>query len=439
MTRERVRQIEAKALGKLQVRWHDLPLLDAALRVIEQYGPISADDVSGVLRKNAVPSSFVSASSLLKAAEVFDRKCNIAVSTVSSTPIVGKPELLRMLRRATGELRRATQSSGCTSLTRIQFRISGAIEGSSNLRRGLEMLDEVVWLDADHTWLYSKRPARNRLFNLLEKIFTVATRVHVNELRQAVSRPHRMKYVPPANVLSAFCSAFGLSRTAENDIVSAHTLNGELGELDGAFVRAFQNLGSPLTREELEDYCVEEEGMKVSSFFQRLSYCPLFLRLAPGVYSLVGAATPPGSVEAAKKRIREDRISPQHGWTPDGRLWVVLRLSRASVQSGAFFAPTFVNDHAEGVWNTSLADGTSIGTMEVKQGIANGLRDEFELLAADSGDFCLLQFDLTRKIVSVEVGGPDLEDQAMQAEPTVDDSDQDDIEEIYDDSEDAVT
>jgi hypothetical protein len=437
MTRERVRQIEAKAIGKLQVRWHDVPLLDAALRTLEQNGPVAADDVSTILRKSAVPSSFVSAAAILKAAEVFEKQHDVAISPLSSARVVGRPEMLKMLRRATNELRRTTQSSGCTSLTRIQFRLSGSIEGSSNLRRGFEMLDEVVWLDEGRTWLYSKRPARNRLYNLLQKIFTVTNRMHVNELRQAVSRPHRMKYVPPAGVLSAFCNARGFSRSEENEIASAHTLSAELGDLDGAFVRAFRSLGSPLTREELEDYCVDEEGMKVSSFFQRLTYCPLFLRLAPGVYGLVGAPTPPGSVEAAKQRIRVDHIPPQHGWTSEGRLWVVLRLSRASAHSGAFFAPSFVNEHAEGLWTTTLADGTPIGTMEIKQGIANGLRDEFELLAADAGDFCLLQFDLTKNSVSVQVGGPDLEDQATQAEPSeADDTDSDEFDESCNDAED---
>lgn len=439
MTRERVRQIEANIVRKLQLRWHDLPLLDAALRVIELQGPVGANDVSTVLSKNAVPCSYVSASAILKAAEVFERKVSISIRTLSSVQLIGTPLVLTVLKSAVRELRRATQASGCTSLTRLQFQLSGTIQGACSLRRGFELLDEVVWLDPSHTWLYSRQPVRNRLYNLLEKIFTVATRVHVNELRQAVSRPHRMKYVPPADVLSAFCSAFGFSRTAENEIVSAHPLRAELGDLDGAFVRGFQKLGSPLTREELEDYCVEEEGMKVSSFFQRLSYCPLFLRLAPGVYGLVGARSPPGSVETAKKRIREERIPPQHGWTRDGRLWVVLRLSRASVQSGAFFVPSFVNEHAEGLWTTTLADGTPIGTIEIKQGIANGLRDEFDLLAADAGDFLLLQFNLTKSCVSVQVGGPDLEDQAPEAEESdADDSEPDEFDESCNDREDEV-
>jgi hypothetical protein len=77
--------------------------------------------------------------------------------------------------------------------------------------------------------------------------------------------------------------------------------------------------------------------------------------------------------------------------------------------------------------------------MEIKQGIANGLRDEFELLAADARDFCMLQFDLTKKSVSVQVGGPDLEDQATQAASSgADEPDSDDFDESYNDDEDFV-
>jgi hypothetical protein len=297
------------------------------------------------------------------------------------------------------------------------------------------MLDEVVWLDSAHTWLFSNMPARSRLLNLLEKIFTVTKKIHLTELRQAVSRPHRMKYVPPGDVLAAYCEHVGLSHTAENEITATVPFKAELGDLDGAFVRAFQKLGSPLTREELEDYCVEEEGMKVSSFFQRLTYCPLFLRLAPGVYGLLGSRALAGSVEAAKQRIRQERVSPQHGWTPDGQMWVVLRLSRASIQSGAFFVPSFVNEHAEDLWNLALPDGTLLlGSAEIKQGIASGFRDVFDLLAADPGDFCLLLFNFKDKVASVQVGGPDLEDQATQ-QPR-DEDEPGEIEE-FDDEDDA--
>ena len=174
--------------------------------------------------------------------------------------------------------------------------------------------------------------------------------------------------------------------------------------------------------------------MKVSSFFQRLSYCPLFLRLAPGVYGLIGSHTLPGSVEAAKQRIRQERVPTQFGWTQDGRLWVVLRLSRASIQSGAFFVPTFVNEHAEGLWNIALADGTLLlGDAEVKQGIANGFRDALDLLGADPSDFCLIHFNLKDKIASLQVGGVDLEDQATQQD--VSDDENDDFEIFEDDNE----
>jgi hypothetical protein len=238
-----------------------------------------------------------------------------------------------------------------------------------------------------------------------------------------------MTYVPPAEVLANLCESCDFVRTSENLIQSQKLLSAEFGFLDSIFVDAFHKIGSPATREELEDYCVGESNMNPASFYQYLSYSPLFLKLARGVFSLVGAHVSTGSVEAAKERIRQDRISPQHGWTPDGRLWVVLRLSRPSVASGAFFVPSFVQEHAEGLWTTTLADGTPIGTMEVKQGIANGLRDEFVLLAADAGDFCLLKFDLAKKLVSVQLGGTDLEDQAGREEGSEPDIDAGDFQE----------
>jgi hypothetical protein len=433
MTRERVRQIEAKTIKKLGSRWYQLPLLDSALATVEKHAPVRADDVSSLLCANGIESLQISASSLLRAAEVFERDTELTISSVTAPPLVGPYTIWKTVRAARKELRRATQSFGCTSLSRIQFRLAGTIEGTHQLRRAFELMNEVVWLDAARNWLYSAVPSRNRLYNLLEKIFSVTKKVHVAELRQAVSRPHRMKYVPPAEVLAALCERFGFTRSPDNQITSIAHRDADLGELDGAFVRGFRQLGSPLTREELEDYCVEEEGMKVSSFYQRLTYCPLFLRLGPGVYGLVGSRVAPGSVESAKERIQEERIAPQYGWSSDGRLWLLFRLSRASVNSGTCFVPSFVNEHAEGCWALALADGALVGKLDIKKGIAAGLKEAFQLVGVDPGDFCLLQFDLKRKTAMVRVGGSDLQDVASGGDEEDDESD--DFDEFEDDRE----
>lgn len=417
MTRERVRQIEAKVIGGLRARWHKLPLFDAALASLESHSPLKTSDIAAIVRQSGIETREVSFDALIKLCEVFERPMCLFQANDLSPGIVGTKEDVETLRKAVRSLRADTSSLGCTSVTRIQFELSGEILPDRAIMRGLELLDEVVWLDADRQWLLSGIPSRNRIFNLLEKIFSVSKAVHLSELRQAIGRPHRMRFVPPVEVLGSLCVHFGLHRSVDNIVSASTPFNFDLGELDSIFVKVLQRQGSPITREELEEGCVGEEGMNIASFYQYLSYCPLVLKLDYSVYSLIGASIPPGAIEGAKRRVGQDRVPAQFGWTQFGKLWFVFRLTRASVHSGNFFVPTFISEHAEGKWTLQLASGTPVGEAEVKQGIAGGTRSALQLLGADANDYCLLRFDLSKNVVSIEVGGPDLEDRASEEPP----------------------
>lgn len=104
------------------------------------------------------------------------------------------------------------------------------------------------------------------------------------------------------------------------------------------------------------------------------------------------------------------------------------------MNSGTFFVPSFVNEHAEGSWTAVLVDGAHVGTIEVKQGIAAGLRDAFDLIGADPADFCLVQFNFKDKTAMVKVGGSDLEDLASsESVGDVQDEESDELDEFEDD------
>jgi len=73
---------------------------------------------------------------------------------------------------------------------------------------------------------------------------------------------------------------------------------------DGAFVKAFRKLGSPVIRERLEEYCVYRLGVNVRSFYVNLSYSPLVVKVAPGVFSLIGDTVDPDEVERLKPQVK---------------------------------------------------------------------------------------------------------------------------------------
>jgi RNA polymerase alpha subunit len=413
MTRERVRQIEARASENLGRRWHAMPLLDKAIAIVERHSPSVSSDLSTLLAQGGVPSLPISGKSLLCAANIFERETRLVLGGRPTVPLIGFREDLRFINEATRELRRATHATGCTSLSRIALILGKPLGAAVKLQKIFGHFPDVIWLGPGESWAMSANASRNRLLNYLHKVFAIAERVHITELRQALSRPHRMEYVPPVSVLLDICRRFGLV-SVEGDWVArtGPPADVRFGEVDSAFIDAFWKLGTPSTRETLEDYCVEERNMNVSTFYVYLTYSPLFLKFAPGVYGLIGSPVPPGSIEAARARIRSDRVQPQFGWTSRGQLWCLLHIPRANLNSGTFFVPAFIVDHAEGRWTAKLASGIAVGECEVSDGFAKRLRSVLDLQGAEPGDFCLLTFDMPSKSVVVEVGGPDLEDRA---------------------------
>jgi len=412
MSRERVRQIEARATKDLQTSWHELPLLDKAVRVLEENSPMQCSDLSSALEKHGIQTLPISGKSLITACKVFERNTKMEIGGRNNN-LIGSNSDLRFVSRALRELKRATHSTGCTSLNRICLFLGKSLDDAAKLRDVFVALPEVIWLGPDNAWAMSAGAARNRLFNYLRKIFAVAQKVHISELRQALNRPHRMEFVPPSVVLLDVCRQSGFVKVTDSYIES--TINSEtvhFGEVDTIFIDAFRALGSPCTRESLEDYCVGSGGMNINSFYVYLTYSPLFLKYAPGVYGFIGCSVPPGSVEIAKARIRDQRIPAQQGWTSNGQLWCLIHIPRANLRSGTFFLPSFIMEHAEGSWSARLPNGVVVGQCDVRGRFASGLRDALELQGAEPDDFCLMTFDMPSKSVVIDVGGPDLEDRA---------------------------
>jgi hypothetical protein len=267
------------------------------------------------------------------------------------------------------------------------------------------------WLDDDRHWIVPARPIRNRLANLVGKVFSVAPEISLPELRRAIARARRLAVVPPTPVLAKFLETFGLATIRNNraiaakDFCPAATLVGT----EATLFDVLRSHGPALVWDRFRDLCMAE-GMNPITFSIYLSGSPIIARVAQGIYSLAGAHIPPGMVEELERETFASRKSPEWGWSPRGTLWYALRVNATVLTSGSIYVPSFLAEIAEGEWSPAVDGRLTDSVIKCNNRFLWGLRRPLLYAGAESGDVCILEFDISARKVSLHIGDEELAD-----------------------------
>lgn len=427
LTRERVRQIAERAEKKLRTIWRPTTKLFRARDFIKnqemkifQVRQFSED----IVRLQICAGAF-HIGGVLRGLEILGDRQDIERGVISGAEFFGTARCLSLLKELVLILRRETSSAGCTNIQRLALRIGMEMSEAESVRPLLLSIEEVCWLDEEKNWLLSRRPVRNRLENIARRIFSIAARVEMNELRSSLLRPTRVTFVPPPDVLSRFLKYSAIAETCGGYAIAKEDIReAEFGKNDTSLLLAFQALGSPLTREQLEDYCLDELGMNSNSFYVYLSYSPLVVKLATGVFGLVGKDVEVGRVEAMQEEIQSTQFETTHGWSKAGTLWYHFRADRPIINSGARPLPSFVQNMTSGEWTVHIAGGVKAGAAKVRNGFISGISTAFVALGASNGDFVQLDFKIEVRELLVRIVGSEPEEFYEEAPDEYDAEDQ---------------
>jgi hypothetical protein len=74
----------------------------------------------------------------------------------------------------------------------------------------------------------------------------------------------------------------------------------------------------------------------------------------------------------------------------------------------------FVSELVEGEWSIIHGKSEPIGSVKVKSNFVTGLRKPLYENGAEPADLCLLVFDMGRRNVELQLGGPDLIDRITE-------------------------
>lgn len=409
LTRERVRQIEARALKRLAGHDFDTPLLRACISFLRREVPDVSDALAERLRTEGLSSGTFSPASLRVAAEHFKIKWPFATVSFGDTKGLVFKEDQETFRKAPSALRRRTSERGCVNIVALAAELQVSESRIPGLVRILEAGCEVRWIDPEKEWLYAAETPRNRLANLCSKVLSVAPELHLSELRRAVSKSRRLAMCPPQRVLAPFVVAMQLATVEEGRVTAIAGANTPPApdSIEGQMVRVLDQFGPALDGEVFATRCIDA-GINATSFYIYRLISPLIASLGRNIFAKVGVEIPPGTIEGIVSQRRSSPLASDHGWTPDGKLWFGIELIRLIIMSGSLRLSPFVKDLVQGDWTVLLPDRTEFGSVTCREVFVWTFRKAFSLLGAEPGDFAVLEFDLKARTVLVRVGGPGL-------------------------------
>jgi|GEM_PF-1339905 len=416
ITRERVRQIQKKALNRLAK--HDLhcTLLQEALEKLYESAPDLEASLGKVLHQSGISSADFHPQGIRVAAGVFGLDWPFATLTIGRRKIIALEDDAPKYRQAILLVGRKTSERGCVNIATLLSELDLSEADIPKLRRVLQAVPESRWLDSQHEWLYSVRSSRNRLANLCSKVLGVAPRIHISELRHAVSKSRRLAMCPPQRILEKFVMSKGLASVLDS-IVSAKPGAGvPLPEesKEAVMLRVLDEYGPVMDGEDFEEKCIEA-GMNAITYYLYRSRSPVICALGKGVYCKVGADVPPGTVEQIVANRRTPQRIADHGWTSDGRLWFGNSLTRQVITAGSICVPTFVSELVQGNWRVLLPDGSESEEVTCRDSFVWSFRKPFIVLGAEPGDLAAFEFDLKARKLWVSVGGPSLFEELQNA------------------------
>lgn len=427
VTRERLRQLQERITGRLKGMPFSpyMPGLDAGLELLRERSPLAMSAASAVLRASGLTETEFHVKSLIAAAEACGRRPSIRLqsvgkrSIVSATEISNADDILQIAYRQ-------SHASGASNISEVvaELQANGVAADGLIVRHVLRELSEVHFIEDGWFGHRPGSPERDRLRNVTRKMLSVASPIELNSLRDGIRREYRYRkhrgsktwslLVPPRSVLRGYYQSHLEFLIDNSDFirpVDPLDYRNELALNETVLVDVLRS--SPacvLDRATLASECARR-SMNFNTFTLYLTYSPVIVHLGTEIWSLRGVRIDPASVEAVRSanalRQKEKRVI-DHGWTPDGQLWVAARLPE--VGNLVFTLPAAIRSYlADRQFGATDEDGIFHGTIRVnEEGTSSGFGSFLRQRGADEGDILIAEFDLSGGAALLRLGNDEL-------------------------------
>ena len=262
-TRERVRQLEERVIGRIAQLQPALPCTEAAVAVLEEGAPAPCAELAEALVDERV------------AAKPFDPRGVIRAASLAGVRTSLAEQRGVVLRQADGALvpvvRRTARQQSATQLATTSSQVAAALElPTRRVRQLLTLSGDVIWLDDAQHWL-TVHTGRGKPAKALRKLLAMSPDPPVQEV-ELMLRCLRPSVVLPRPILSA---VLGQLRDTHATLSATEELLVEIIREEGPVARVDRVLRR-----------AEGGGVAAKTAAVCLSRSPLFRQVARARWSL---------------------------------------------------------------------------------------------------------------------------------------------------------
>jgi hypothetical protein len=306
ITRERVRQLCERlalrlrgAVGCADARGTATPMLERALLVAAHVAPTTAKALAQHLADEHVSTRPFDPEGLLMAAQMLGLEATFSLQTVKDVRVVlpNPPDptadtsavIAAILSAAHAIVRR----SGAARVRDVTGRVAATLAvwvDDELVAAVISEHDGFVWLERRTGWFLFSSVAKNSAASRVMKVLSVVDTIGIDDLHEGIRRDERMKeFVMPEYILAELCRQLPGVIVEDGRVRADRQIDPRvvLEATEATFLSILEEHGGAMERRELESRC-RAEGMKASSFNNRIAYSPILADLGHGVYGLRG-------------------------------------------------------------------------------------------------------------------------------------------------------
>ena len=415
VTRERTRQICAKLVRRPAPGRIPAPVMDRTLDFVQRRLPSSVEVVEAQLVQLGLTAVGLGLEHVDVAARLLGRAVPFCLVPVGAGRLAVRPDQAVVPAAVVEAARKDVYYRGLGHVRQIAETVSGRFPERVDhaiVAETLQLVSGFAWLDRPSGWFRFSMASKHGLPRLIEKVLAVSGRIRLNDLQAALARRRRSGKTPiPEGVLREYCRHLPGIRLEGPWVLADPPRSWEqvLTGVEARLVKLLKQHGPIMERGALEELCMAE-GMNRFSFDAFLANSPVIVQYGHSVYGLAGSEAHSVDVQLLAARHRAQRASGKvlegHGRTPEGRLWLRYRLSKAASTYAVVTIPAALKTVICGKFALEAADGRPWGTLAAREGRAWGLGRFLRTAGAKVHGRMQLTFDLHQRkaVVSLESG-----------------------------------
>lgn len=413
LTRERVRQITTLAEQTLQGQEIYTPVLDRVLALARQLAPCSAGHIEEALLQKGLSGRYFHFDGILSAARLLRKNCPLVMVEFNGRQFVTLRGLEELPALAHGVAYRNVEHWGADRIANVTAEVSRKLNQmitDATVANALALNDDFRFLDDEGGWYWLANVKRSRVLNHMEKIFCVCEELNITELLEGVVRSYRMQEtVLPKKILLEMCRQIDWLEVSHWKMVKRLQVpdaDKVLSASERTITAILKENNNIMTWGQLKNYCLAAGMVKVT-YDVTIMNSPIFKKIAKGTYGLRGVEVTSDALAGCLPKtsgFRPTRSKQDAGVLPDGRLYIVFRVTEYLLRSGLVFIPAIFRERiTHGHYTLVDAQDARLGTLSCYN--ASNLYGIKKIIKAQGwglNDRFKLTFDLPQRQVKIE-------------------------------------